>query len=197
MPRCQHCDKYCSSESGLSNHLNACKVKKRKRESALDEKECKIQRQLEQMIKLSSDRPTPMPSYVFNNCTFNIQYVQNFNAQCDSFASKVGGFLNDPRAVRMLNSGHIPTMDLCIENVRTFLRQHGSKDEKHILDQLEAGEVHIDEEQNSDTVDKEFNQALNRVDARIEEVVLSKIVDPELKKRCKEAVAKQSLFYKG
>lgn len=48
MPRCPHCDKHCNSEGGLSNHLNACKIKREKQA-----------RDIERIIKAVECKSTP------------------------------------------------------------------------------------------------------------------------------------------
>ena len=184
MSRCSYCDKYCSSEGGLSNHLNACKTKKRKDKRRQEIDIYKLfESKFESKIKNITTRSHPVN--VFNNCTFNFntQYVINYKTQCDTFVSRIDETMNHPAAIQMLNSDDPIIMNECIKKLSNCVRLEGSEEDKHILEQLESDEVHIDQEFANDEVKNEIDNSLDDLDNRLTDVIVSKIKDPNLKEK--------------
>lgn len=199
MPDCLFCHNYYASGSGLSNHLNACKIKKYSEEQEHKKEIDKLYNILENIIKKTE---THSPTYVLNNCKINVNYIQNhvnnFNLQCDSFASNISEILNHPEAIQMLNSDNSEIMSNCIESVRNHIRNNGSEEAKITLTQLETDEFDVDEEY-KDNITDELSNSLDKLDNQLKYTIVDKITDPVCKKKWNDYLEnkKESIFYIG
>lgn len=194
MLRCQYCNRMCMSSGGLSNHINACRERKFREMCAMAE--------LNARLKVAQITPPQIITHntiihnapVYNNCTFTIQYINTFHKQCESFATKIAAYIQSAQPARLINEDPC-NIDRCVEYIRESIRACGSDDDKHILDQLENGEVHLDEDlKDDDNARAELEGKLQLVDEFVNRALLSVIQNDAVRQVYEKYLKDRSVF---